>query len=130
MQRKITDVFASLVQRMQGGNPEEERALLQDQQQAQAQEQAMLEAFKNLKWTRVISMQEEPAQAARVWDLGPDIVTELQQMADLDEDILEVLEPHFDPIAFQEANQNPQLGAYKLQEDELRDLGITATRIR
>ena len=48
-------------------------------------------------------------------------------MADLDEDLLEVLEPHFDPIAFQEANQNPKLEAFKLQEDELRDLGIRAT---
>ena len=36
MQRKITDVFVNLMQRMQGGDPEEEQALLQDQQQAQA----------------------------------------------------------------------------------------------
>ena len=65
--------------------------------------------------------------AARAWDLGPDIIAELQQMADFDEDLLEVLEPHFDPIAFQEVNQNPKLEAFKLYEDELRDLGIRAT---
>jgi len=38
MQRKITDVFTSLMQRIQGDDPEEERALLQDQQEAQALE--------------------------------------------------------------------------------------------
>ena len=75
-------------------------------------------------------MQDWEPKSTRTWDMGPDIVAELEEMAGVDEDLLTVLEPHFDPIAFQEANQNPQLGAYKLQEDELRDLGITATRIR
>ena len=58
MQRKITDAFASLVQRMRGGDSEEEQALLQEQQEAQVREQSLLEAFQNQYWTRLVAAED------------------------------------------------------------------------
>ena len=81
-------------------------------------------------WTRVISLQALEAAPTRVWDLGPDIITELENMQEMDEAELPILEPPFDPIAFQQANKNIHLQAYKLAEDELRIHGTVVTKIR
>jgi len=53
--------------------------------------------FRNLKWTRVISLQDEEQELTRTWDMGPDIIAELEEMSSIDEDLLAVLEPYFDP---------------------------------
>ena len=80
-----------------------------------------------MRWTRVISLQEESAQLTRAWDLGPDIVAELEEMASVDEDLLTLLEPYFDPIIFQEVTSNPKIEEYRLDSDELRQWGLRVT---
>ena len=127
MQRKITDILANILRPRQPGDDEERHALLQSQREMQQLEESTIEAFKNLKWTRVISMQDWEPNSTRVWDLGPDIVAELQQMAEVAAEDLEQLEPVFDPIAFQEANQNYKLERFTLPEAELHDHGIMVT---
>jgi len=42
-------------------------------------------------------------------------------MAELEAEDLPIHEPHFDPIAFQEANADPKLADYELSKDELQD---------
>ena len=114
MQQKITDVFSNLLRLGQNPDPEEQEALIQRQQENQAQEDAIRVGFKNLKWTRVISLQDQEQEVTRTWDMGPDIVAELEEMASVDEDLLAVLEPHFDPITFQEVTSNPKTEEYRL----------------
>ena len=130
MQQKITNVFQNILRRAQNEDPREEQAVIQRQQEELARDAATHEAFKNLRWTRVISLQEEPAQLTRVWDLGPDIIAELEQMASVEEDLLADLEPYFDPITFQEVTSNPKLEEYRLDPDALRHWGVRATSIR
>jgi len=57
MQRKITDILANLLRPRQEGDEEERQALLQGQIELQQLEEATRETFKNLQWTRVISME-------------------------------------------------------------------------
>ena len=45
-------------------------------------------------------MQGWEPNSTRVWDLGPDIVAELQQMAEVGVEELVLLRQPFDPIAF------------------------------
>ena len=59
-----------------------------------------------------------------------DIIAELEEMANVDEDILAVLMPHFDPITFQEVTSNPKIEEYRLDTEELRQWGVRATSIR
>ena len=75
-------------------------------------------------------MQGWEHNSTRVWDLVPDVITELHNMAEVDAESLPIHEPHFDPIAFQEENTDPKLTNYALSKDELQDLGIVATRVR
>ena len=77
MQKKITDVLANLLRPRREEDDEDRQALLQTQREAQELEEATIDSFKNLKWTRVISMQGWEPTSTRVWDLGPDIVAEL-----------------------------------------------------
>ena len=62
--------------------------------------------------------------------MGPDIIAELEEMASVDEDLLAVLAPHFDPVTFQEVTSNPKTEEYRLDTEELRRWGVRATTIR
>ena len=62
--------------------------------------------------------------------MGPDIIAELEEMANVDSDLLADLEPHFDPITFQEVTTNPKIEEYRLTIEELRQWGLRATFIR
>ena len=83
-----------------------------------------------MKWTRVISMQEWYFTTVSAWDLGADIVEELQQMAEIDAAELPALASAFDPIAFQEANAGLKMEHYKLDQDQLLAFGMEATMLR
>ena len=48
----------------------------------------------------MIALHKWVPTSCRAWDLGADIVYELQQMRDIEADELEQLEPLFDPLAF------------------------------
>ena len=112
IQKKITDVFANFLRGRQEGDEEEHEALLKSQQEQQLGEEAIRTSFKSLKWTRVISMQEWETHSTRAYDLGADIIFELQQMAEINAEELPRLEAAFDPITFQEANPEPKIEAY------------------
>ena len=54
------------------------QAVLEEERERQKREAGILEAFKTLKWTRMVSLQEWEPGSARVHELGPDIVREIQ----------------------------------------------------
>ena len=49
----------------------------------------------------MIALQRWELNSTRSWDLGNDIIAELQVMREINPDELERLEPIFDPLAFQ-----------------------------
>ena len=59
--------------------------------------------------------------------MGIDIIAELEEMANVDQDLLPDLEPHFDPITFQEVASNPKIDEYRLTTEELRQWGVRTT---
>jgi hypothetical protein len=56
------------------------------------------EAFKNLRWTRVIALKEFEEAATHVFKMADDIIYGQQQMAGVKLDGLPQLCTHFDPI--------------------------------
>ena len=77
----------------------------------------MSETFKGLKWTRVVALWKWEPSSCRIWNLGNDIVYEMQQMQQVDTGELEPMEPVFDTLAFQQAHPNPKLEEYTLSEE-------------
>ena len=71
MQRKITDVFRDLL-----GHPRQRAAAIE--QAEQEAQQHMLDDYKNLYWTRVISMDGFRSGDQERYELGPDVVTEME----------------------------------------------------
>ncbi len=130
MQKKITDVLANLLRPNRDEGDDEYKAVLQSQQELQRQEEHAREAYKRLNWTRVATMQDPDAKTSRIWDLAADVVEDLQHMAEIDPDELPTLEPPFDPIAFQRSHDDPKIAAYKLTQEQLRQHGLVATKIR
>ena len=63
-------------------------------------ESEVLEEYKRMKWTRVISMQGWESNSARAWDIGPDVVTELRNMNDRDGADYPTIKAVFDPGVF------------------------------
>ena len=130
IQRKITDVFANFLRGRQEGDEEEHEALLQSQQDQQLDEEGIRASFKGLKWPRVISLQEWETNSARTWDLGADIIFELQQMAEINGAELPELKPAFDPIAFQEDHPDPKIEAHELSQEQLVEAGCEVSTLR
>ena len=130
MQQKITNVFQNLLRMGQNPALQEQEQIIQRQQEAQSLEDAIRKDFRNLKWTRVISLHDEEQGLTRTWDMAPDIIAELQQMAGVDEELLAIIEPHFDPVTFQEVTTNPKIEEYRLDPGELQQWGVLATSIR
>ena len=56
MQRRITDIFAELLRRGRGDDEEEQEGLVERQRERAHRQEQILMDFKNLKWTRVITM--------------------------------------------------------------------------
>ena len=117
IQKKITDVFANFLRGRREGDEEEHEALLQSQQEQQQREESIRAEFKGLQWTRVISMEGWATTSIRAWDLGADIIYELQQMTEINGDDLPRLEPAFDPIAFQEDHDDLTMENYMLTDE-------------
>ena len=100
MQKKITDIFANLLRGRRDGDDDEHAALLLSQAEQQRLEETIRSAFKGLKWTRLVSLQKWEPMSCRAWDLGTDIIYELQQINEIDTGELEHIEPVFDPLVF------------------------------
>ena len=62
------------------------------------------EAFKNLRWTRVISLRDYKQMATHVYSMVDDIKYVKQKMAAIKLDGLPQLCSYFDPIRWQEQN--------------------------
>ena len=59
-------------------------------------------AFKNLRWTRVISLRDYKEQATHIYQMVDDILYGQQTMAAIKLEGLAQLCTHFDPIKWQE----------------------------
>ena len=88
------------------------------------------EAFKNLRWTRVISLRDYKQMATHVHSMADDIKYVKQKMAAVKLDGLPQLCAYFDPIRWQEQNPQPHYEVYKLNHEQLKDWAEEATKIR
>ena len=62
--------------------------------------------------------------------MAPHIIAELGEMSSVDEELLAVIEPYFDPVTFQEVTSNPKIEEYRLDSGELQQWGVLVTSIR
>ena len=88
------------------------------------------EDFKNLRWTRVISLRDCKEMATHVYSMADDIKYVKQKMAAIKLDGLPQLCSYFDPIRWQEQNPQPHYEVYKLNHEQLKDWAEEATKIR
>jgi len=130
MQRKITDVFSDLLglpRRRAAANERAEQARLGNSVAAQ---QHMLDDYKNLYWTRVISMEGFRDGEQERHELGPDVAAEMEEMHLLDGDELPEWTPLFDPQRFQQEHPQLLLQDWQLSQDEFLQMAIQVSQIR
>ena len=71
--------------------------------------QNMIEQYKNLYWTRIISADNFDIDDEKKWRIGYDIADEIQQMMDIDENDLPEWSPLWDPTVFTEQHPKPKV---------------------
>ena len=76
--------------------------------------------YKNLYWTRVISLQQYRPEDKRSWPVAPDLAEEYDVLFTIEGDELPELQLHFDPAAFVKINPLPLAAAWRLSEEQLR----------
>lgn len=77
MQRRIIDVWRDLVGRPQQDPPDhqaEGEPLLQREVEAAEMRRDMENMYRNLYWTRLVSMQQDGNLENQQWPLAPDII--------------------------------------------------------
>ena len=130
MHRKITDIWKNLLgPSSQPEANDQEAADHELQEDALDEEQVMLE-LKHVSWTRVVALREFKDGDCRNFELAKDMIDSFHQLDEIDEEALPQLGVHFDPIKWQETNQQYHLCVYKLNEDQLKMWGEEVTEIR
>ena len=101
MQRKITDVFSNLLRQWGEDDEEERQAVLQSQLEQVQQEEQVRQDYKNLKWSRIISVDEYESHSTMAYDMDADIIAALELIKDIDSKQFVVIPAQFDPMALQ-----------------------------
>ena len=86
--------------------------------------------FKNLYWTRLMTIDGFEAGLDRKIPIGPDLVEECQTVMDLPPVDPDVWAPTFDPTDFNEKNRPLYIDDYKMSEPELKYWSVRATILR
>ena len=75
--------------------------------------------FKNLYWTRIISVQTYDHREDTKWPIAPDLCDEYDVLFQIDEDELPELNPGFDHVEFCKTNPSPSVDAWRLPIERL-----------
>ena len=75
--------------------------------------------FKNLYWTRIISVHAYDPRADTKWPIAPDLSDEYDVLFQIEEDNLPELNIEFDHVKFSKLNPNPSVDAWRLSDERL-----------
>ena len=78
-----------------------------------------LDNFKNLYWTRIITVQNHDPSKDMKWPVGPDLANEHDVLFQIDEDLLPELDLQFDHVAFCKMFPSPAVADWRLTDEEL-----------
>ena len=95
--RRLTQLWPGLISRNRNDIDEDEQPLLIDENQINELEQSILETYKNLYWTRLITMDDFRTDKYDNHHIGPDIAEVVIEMYKLDADDKPQWKPIFDP---------------------------------
>jgi len=121
MLQKITDAWPTLLRQNQGLMPDDDDPV--DQRPEELPDGDVDEdieaAFKNLRWTRVISLSDYEEMATHVYQMADDIIYGRQKMAAIKLEGLPPLCAHFDPITWQAQNPHPHWEVFRLNKEQI-----------
>ena len=86
--------------------------------------------YKNLYWTRLMSIGDFEVDQARKWQLGPDLIEECQAVVDMEAVDPDEWEPLFDPHKFNVDNGPLELEQYRLPQEDLRAWAERCVKLR
>ena len=118
--QRITDLWRNLV-RYHPPPREEDPPEADDEEDDDEREAEITETYRNLYWTRLISIQRGLEQSFQRWPLAEDILECLQEIDGLEQSEGDSPEPIFDPAEFQQRDPEPSKQAYTLGDDVLEE---------
>ena len=123
----LNDIWRNLFRRAPNSpeNRQQYQAIDDDDRQSRAEEIESL--FRNLYWTRLISLQQEIDENYERWPLIPDINESLVILQDNEPDSDQGHHILFDPAEFMRNNPVPIRREFELDGDTLQDLAIKGT---
>ena len=86
--------------------------------------------YKNLYWTRLMSIGDFEVEQARKWQLGPDLIEECQAVVDMEAVDPDEWEPLFDPHKFNVDHGPLKLEQYRLPQEDLRAWAERCVKLR
>ena len=137
MLQKITELWPGLVRYVQAEDDADSQEHNDDSDHIEEvddavvfDEEQLLLNYKNLYWSRLMSIDEYETGLARKWPLGKDIIEELHDVAELAEVDLANWTPLFDPEKFNEVHGPLLLSNYMLSKAELQSWAERISTLR
>ena len=93
-------------------------------------EDQLLEDFRNLYWTRLMSTDTLDLDQERKWPIGPDAVEECQAVADVPPDDCDDWSPLFDPHKFNAEYGPLEIENYRLPPEDLQIWAERCVKLR
>lgn len=97
---------------------------------SQEQSQELQEAYKNLYWSGLISMQRPEDERREMQPVAVEVIQEINDLEDEEREEAAPWQPSFDPQKLQNERELNDLEDFRLADDRLMELGQLATRLR
>ena len=137
MYRRLTQLWPDLLGQPDNADEETDQIAEEEAEVDKATDEQLvglrdqtLSIYKNLSWTRIISLHDYNMDDQKSWPIGPDLSDEFDFMITIEEDELPEFKPLFNPVAFSMMNPQPNIGAYKLPEERMLQLAKNASALR
>ena len=137
MLQRLTDLWPGFVRVINPNEDDERQPLLgngedeeDDGREIDVDEDELLENYRTLNWSRLISVHQFEMEESRMWPVGPDIVEECQSVAALPRDSSSNWAPLFEPVDFNETHGPLNVEYYRLSPEDLLTWAERTIKIR
>ena len=136
MLRRLTDLWPNLLRSSQRDQSDDEAPLLDEEAESdrgedglEIDEEQLLEDYRNLYWTRLMTIEDYEPDLDRKYPLGPDVVEECRAVTDLDPVNVENWSPLFEPEEFNREHGPLLIENFRLPPDDLKAWAERAVKL-
>ena len=128
--QRLTDIWRDLIRRPSDQVDEDRQGLIAGSQLSIEQTEELQEAYHNLYWTRLVTLQQQEAVDPQMHPIAEDVIEALSDLNQQDSDNEQTWQLLFDPKQLEDNMVLTDTQAFSLGQQKMREWGSRVTLIR